>query len=170
MSSSPALVPRKPSESEIIMTELVIPNDSNILGNVLGGRVMHWIDLAAATAAHRHCGAICVTASIEGMSFLHPIKVGQLALLRARIVYVGRTSLVVKVIIHSEDMDTGERQKTTEAYLAFVCLGKDGRPRQVPALKLETQEEREEFGKAESIHKRRLEMIRSKSPRGQEIK
>jgi acyl-CoA hydrolase len=150
------------------MTELVIPNDSNILGNVLGGRVMHWIDLAAATAAHRHCGAICVTASIEGLSFLHPIKLGQLALLRARVVYVGRTSLMVKVIIHSEDMDTGDRQKTTEAYLMFVCLGKDGKPKPVPPLKLETEEERLENARAEQIRKRRLEMIKSIDPLKQE--
>jgi acyl-CoA hydrolase len=141
------------------MTELVIPNDSNILGNVLGGRVMHWMDLAAATAAHRHCGSICVTASIEGMSFLHPIKLGQLAHLKARVVYAGRTSVMVKVIIHSEDMDTGERQKTTEAHMTFVCLGKDGRPRQVPPLKLETEMEREEHARAEQIRKRRLETI-----------
>ena len=114
------------------MTELAIPNDSNILGNVLGGRVMHWIDLSAAVAAHRHCNSICVTASIEGMSFLHPIRVGQLAILRARVVFTGRTSLIVKVIIHSEDMDTGEKLLTTEAYMTFVCLGVDGKPRKVP--------------------------------------
>jgi acyl-CoA hydrolase len=143
------------------MTELAIPNDSNILGNVLGGRVMHWMDLAAATAAHRHCSSICVTASIEGMSFLHPIKLGQLAHLRARVVFVGRTSLMVKVIIHSEDMDTGELQKTTEAYLTFVCLGKNGKPKQVPPLLFETQEEREENARAEQIRKKRLELIKS---------
>jgi len=140
------------------MTELVIPNDSNILGNVLGGRVMHWIDLSAAVAAHRHCNAICVTASIEGLSFLHPIKVGQLALLKARVVYVGRTSLMVKVVIHSEDMNTGDVQKTTEAHMTFVCLGKDGKPRVVPPLRLETEDEKTEYRKAEEIRKRRLEM------------
>jgi len=158
---SATLAPKTPSESEINMTELVIPNDSNILGNVLGGRVMHWMDLAAATAAHKHCNAICVTASIEGMSFLHPIKLGQLAHLNARVVYVGRTSLMVKVTIHSEDMDSGERLRTTEAYLMFVCLGRDGKPRQVPPLKLETQGEYDEHARAEQIRKRRLEMIKS---------
>jgi acyl-CoA hydrolase len=147
-----------PADSEIIMTELVIPNDANILGNVLGGRVMHWMDLAAAMAAHKHCNSICVTASIEGMSFLHPIKLGQLALLRARVVYVGKTSLMVRVEIHSEDMDTGEVLKTTEAHLIFVCLGKDGKPRPVPQLKLETDEDRVEFARADQIRKRRLEM------------
>ena len=146
---------KSPEESEITMTELVIPNDENILGNVLGGRVMHWIDLSAATAAHRHCNSICVTASIEGMSFLHPIKLGELAHLKARVVFTGRTSLVVRVIIHSEDMDTGEKLKTTEAYLTFVCLGKDGKPRPVPQLKIESDEDRAEFKKAAEIHERR---------------
>jgi acyl-CoA hydrolase len=145
---------KRPDESEIVMTELVIPNDSNILGNVLGGRVMHWMDLSAAMAAHRHCNSICVTASIERMSFLHPIKLGQLAMLRARVVYVGRTSLIVKVIIHSEDMNTGERLLTTEAFMTFVCLGRDGKPRPVPRLKIETDEDKSDYKRAEEIRKR----------------
>jgi acyl-CoA hydrolase len=145
---------KRPDESEIIMTELVIPNDSNILGNVLGGRVMHWMDLSAAMAAHRHCNSICVTAAIERMSFLHPIRLGQLAMLRARVVYVGRTSLIIKVIIHSEDMDTGERLLTAEAYMTFVCLGRDGKPKQVPRLILETDEDKSEFMRAEEIRKK----------------
>jgi acyl-CoA hydrolase len=152
---SEELKAKKPADSEIIMTELAIPNDANILGNVLGGRVMHWMDLSAAMAAHRHCGSICVTASIEGMSFHHPIKLGQLALLRARVVYVGRTSLVVKVIIHSEDMDTGENLLTTEAYMTFVCLGRDGKPKPVPRLILETDEEKAEFSRVEQSRKKK---------------
>ncbi len=151
---------KRPADSEIIMTELVIPNDANILGNVLGGRVMHWIDLSAAMAAHRHCNSICVTASIEGLSFLHPIKLGQLALLRARVVFVGRTSLMVKVTIHSEDMDTGEQLRTTEAFLTFVCLGRDGKPRPVPGLILETDEEKADHAAAQERRNRRLEIHR----------
>lgn len=147
------ILAKSPADSEIIMTELAIPNDANILGNVLGGRVMHWIDLSAAMAAHKHCNAICVTASIEGLSFLHPIKVGQLVLLKARVVYVGRTSLIVRVVIHSEDMDTGEILKTTESHLIFVCLGRDGKPKPVPRLKLETDEDRAEYARAEKIRK-----------------
>ncbi len=151
---------KRPSESEIIMTELAIPNDANILGNVLGGRVMHWIDLAAATAAHRHCRALCVTAAIEGLSFLNPIKVGYLAHLKARVVCVGTSSLVVKVDVHSENMDTGEKKKTSEAYLTFVCLDKNGVPKPVPPLILETEEEKAECEKARKIRKRMLEIKR----------
>ncbi len=160
MTSTTPEVAKSPSESEIIMTELAIPNDANILGNVLGGRVMHWIDLSAATAAHRHCKSICVTAAIEGMSFLHPIKLGELAHLKARVIFTGKTSLIVKVVIHSENMDTGEILKTTEAYLTFVCLGKDGKPRVVPQLKLETEEEKAEFERGAEIHRLRSQRRR----------
>jgi acyl-CoA hydrolase len=149
---------KRPSESEVTMTELVIPNDANILGNVLGGRVMHWIDLAAATAAHRHCSSICVTAAIEGLSFLNPIKLGYLAHLKARVVCVGRTSLIVRVLVESENMDSGETKKTSEAYLTFVCLDKSGRPKQVPALILDTEEERAECERAKEIRKNRLQI------------
>ena len=151
---------KRGSESSVSMTELAIHNDANILGNVLGGRVMHWIDLAAATAAHRHCGAICVTAAIEALSFLNPIKVGYLALLDARVVSVGKTSLVVKVEVHSEDMDTGDKKKTSEAYLTFVCLDKNGVPKAVPPLILETEEEKAECEKANNIRKKMLEIKR----------
>ncbi len=142
-------------DSAIEMTELVLPNDANVLGNVLGGRVMHWIDLAAATAAHRHCRSICVTAAIEGLSFLNPIKVGQLARLSARVVFTGKTSLVTKVVVSAEDMDTGERKLTSEAYLTFVNLGPDGKPAPVPPLKLLTEEDKNEYEKARRIQERR---------------
>lgn len=149
---------KRPSESEVSMTELVLPNDANILGNVLGGRVMHWIDMAAATAAHRHCNSICVTAAIEGLSFLNPIKVGYLAHLKARVVCVGKTSLIVKVLVHSENMDTGSIKKTSEAYLTFVCIDKNGKPRAVPPLAIETDEEEAECQRAREIRKKRLEI------------
>ncbi|OQX91106.1 MAG: hypothetical protein B6D58_08880 [candidate division Zixibacteria bacterium 4484_95] len=144
------------SESEVEMTELVLPNDANVLGNVLGGRVMHWIDLAAAIAAHRHCNSICVTAAIEGLSFLNPIKVGQLAHLKARVICTGKTSLIVKVVVYSEDMNTGARKKTSEAYLTFVNLDKDGNPKDVPPLLVQTEEEKADCMRAREIKNRRV--------------
>ena len=153
---------KRPSETEVSMTELVIPNDANILGNVLGGRVMHWIDLAAATAAHRHCNAICVTAAIEGLSFLNPIKLGYLAHLKATVVCVGKTSLVVKVVVHSENMDTGEVKKTSEAYLTFVSIDKAGKPKTVPPLLIETDEEKSECEKAKEIRAKRSRLRKQK--------
>jgi len=143
--------PKSPSESKIEMTELVLPNDANMLGNALGGRVMHWIDLAAATSAHKHCGSICVTAALERLSFLNPIRVGQLAHLKGRVVLTGNTSLMTKVDVFSEDMDTGEIKLTSEAYLTFVCLDKDRKPKKVPPAKLATDEEKAECLKAQQI-------------------
>lgn len=150
--------PKPPSESKIQMTELVLPNDANVLGNVLGGRVMHWIDLAAATAAHKHCNSICVTAAIEGLSFLNPIKVGQLAHLEGRVVYTGNTSLMTKVDVYSEDMNTGEIKKTSEAYLAFVNLDENGKPQTVPPLLVQTDEEKAEFEKVQEIRKKHIKI------------
>ena len=143
--------PKSPAESKIEMTELVLPNDANVLGNALGGRVMHWIDLAAATSAHKHCGSICVTASLERLSFLNPIKVGQLAHLKARVVCTGNTSLITKVDVYAEDMDTGEKKLTSEAYLTFVCIDSNGKPKKVPPVKLESEDE-----KAECAHAREM--------------
>ncbi len=153
---------KSPADSAIEMTELVLPNDANVLGNVLGGRVMHWIDLAAATAAHRHCRSICVTAAIEGLSFLNPIKVGQLARLSARVVFTGRTSLITRVVVSAEDMDTGERKLTSEAYLTFVNLGRDGKPTLVPPLKLLTDEDKKEHERARLIRDRQPAYNREK--------
>jgi len=156
--SSNSLPPKAPADSQIDMTELILPNDANVLGNVLGGRVMHWIDLAAATAAHKHCGSICVTAAVERLSFLNPIKVGQLAHLRGRVVYTGNTSLIVKVEVKGEDMDTGEIKLTSEAYLTFVSLGRDGKPRKVPPLLIKTDDEKAESEKAKAIRNKSLEI------------
>lgn len=150
------LTGKKSSDSAIEMTELVLPNDANVLGNVLGGRVMHWIDLAAATSAHRHCNSICVTASLEGLSFYNPIRVGQLAHLKARVVCTGNTSLITKVDVFSEDMDTGEVKQTSEAFLTFVCLDKNGKPRPVPPVILESEKERANCTRAQEFRKKVL--------------
>ena len=99
------------------MVELVLPNDANTLGNVLGGRVLHWIDLAAAIVAHRHCRSETVTVSLDQMAFLAPIRVGQLAVIAARMTYAGRTSMEIRVDVTCEDLLTGERRPTSTAYL-----------------------------------------------------
>jgi acyl-CoA hydrolase len=139
------------------MVQLVLPNDANTLGNVLGGMVLHWADLAAAVVAHRHCRSEAVTASIDQVSFLAPIKVGQVAKLSARMTYTGRTSMEIRVDIESEDLGTGERRKTSTAYMTFVAIDKSGRPKQVPPLILETAEERREARAAEARRAERLE-------------
>jgi acyl-CoA hydrolase len=138
------------------MVELVLPNDANTLGNVLGGRVLHWIDLAAAIVAHRHCRSETVTVSLDQMSFLAPIRVGQMAVIAARMTYTGHTSMEIRVDVQSEDLRTGERKQTSTAYLTFVAIDKRGRPRPVPPLLLETEEERREARAAEARRDARL--------------
>ncbi len=136
-------------ESQTQMTELALPGDSNPLGNILGGRVMHWIDLAAAMAAMRHAGQVAVTASMDRVEFLSPIKVGHVVHLTARLTWVGRTSMEVRVDVESEDMVSGEHNITSTAYLTFVAIGSDGRPVPVPRLVPSSPQEAEEFHAAE---------------------
>ena len=148
-------------ESQTEMTELALPGDSNPLGNILGGRVMHWIDLAAAMAAMRHAGQVAVTASMDRVEFLNPIKVGHVVHLTACLIWVGRTSMEVRVDVESEDMVTGEHNITSTAYLTFVAIGADGRPVPVPPLTVTTPQEAEEFQAAE---RRRAERVKQRKP------
>jgi acyl-CoA hydrolase len=147
------------------MVELVLPNDANTLGNVLGGRVLHWIDLAAAIVAHRHCRSETVTVSLDQMSFLAPIRVGQLAVIAARMTYTGRTSMEIRVDVTCEDLLTGERRPTSTAYLTFVAIDKKGRPAPVPPLILETEEERREARAASGRREARLQARPEHAPK-----
>ena len=119
-------LPAKRSESATEMVQVVLPNDANPLGFILGGAVMHLIDIAGAIAAYRHTRRPLVTAAIDGIEFLHPIKVGDLAILKARVTATFRTSLEVQVLVYSEETLTGRRQMTSRAYLTFVTLERDG--------------------------------------------
>jgi len=151
------------------MVELVLPNDANTQGNVLGGRVLHWIDLAAAIVAHRHCRTETVTVSLDQMSFLAPIRVGQLALIAARMTYTGRTSMEIRVDVQCEDLLTGARRQTSTAYLTFVAIDKQGRPAPVPPLVLETEDERREAREAEARRAERLKARPEKPPTRESI-
>ena len=152
---------KAPRESRVDMVQLVLPNDANTLGNVLGGRVLHWIDLAAAIVAHRHCRTETVTVSLDQMSFLAPIKVGQLALISARMTFTGRTSMEIRVDVRCEDLLTGEKKQTSTAYLTFVAIDKQGRPAPVPPLRLETEEDERE---ARAAQARRAERLKARPP------
>ena len=116
------------------MTEIVLPNHANVHGNILGGRVMHLIDLPAAMAASRHSRRQSVTASVDSLVFLHPIKVGELVLLEANVCRAFRTSMEVEVEVFSEDLRTGDRLQTSTAFLTFVALDPGGNPCEVPPL------------------------------------
>jgi acyl-CoA hydrolase len=124
------------------MVQVVLPNDANPLGYILGGTVMHLIDIAGAIASHRHARTLLVTAAVDGLQFLHPIKVGDLIILRARVTAAFRTSLEVEVQVFSEGTLTGERRRTSVAYLTFAAVDEHGASVPVPPLLLETDEER----------------------------
>jgi acyl-CoA hydrolase len=142
--------------SHIHMMEIVMPNDASPSGNILGGRVMHLIDVAAAMAAMRHCRRPVVTASVDRLDFRAPIHVGEFIILRANVNYVGRTSMEVGVKVLGEHPLTGEQRHTSTAYLTFVALGPDGRPTEVPTIVPETAEEQAWYDGAKLRRERRL--------------
>ena len=139
------------------MVQVVLPNDANPLGYILGGTVMHLIDIAGAIACHRHTRSLLVTAAVDGLQFLHPIKVGDLIILRAQVTAAWTTSLEVEVEVFSEETLTGVRRMTSRAYLTFVAIDRDGRRLPIPGLILETEEERRRAAEAEERRAQRLE-------------
>ena len=132
---------KKISDSQVIMHELVLPNDANRLGNVLGGRVMHLMDICAAMSAYKHTRSHVVTASVDQLNFLAPAKKGDIMILKSSVNYVSNTSMEVGVKIHSEDPMTGEINHTASAYLTFVSLDRNGKPKKVPSLTTENEEQ-----------------------------
>jgi acyl-CoA hydrolase len=139
------------------MTQLVLPNDTNQLGNLLGGQLMHWIDLVAAIAAARHSKHVCVTASVDELNFIHPIKTGEVVTLFASVNRVFRTSMEIGVRVLSENMLTGVIRHANTAYLTFVALDNDGKPVGVPQVQIETEEEQRRFDDALLRREQRLE-------------
>ncbi len=156
---------RRISDSATEMTQLVLPHHANVHGSVLGGTVMHWVDLAAAIVANRHSRRPVVTAAFDEMSFLAPIQVGQVALIRARMTLVDRSSMEIRVDVQSEDMLSGDRRTTGTAFVTFVALDPvTRRPAPVPALVLETDEDRAEHARA--LERRRLRLERREARKG----
>jgi acyl-CoA hydrolase len=147
---------KSPRESEVVMTQLILPSDANNLNSAFGGKVMEWIDICGAIAAQRHCRQVVVTASLDDVHFHSPIRVGWIAQLRARVLAVFRTSMEVGVTVHAENPLTGERSLTTSALMTFVALNQDGGRVQVPPLKLETEEERVAARAAEERRSQRM--------------
>jgi acyl-CoA hydrolase len=152
-----SLSPAPPSASFTEMVQVVLPNDANPLGFILGGTVMHLIDIAGAIACHRHTRSLLVTAAVDGLQFLHSIKVGDLIILRATVTAAFQTSLEVEVEVFSEETLTGNRKLTSRAYLTFVAIDRQGGRVRVPPLLLETEAEREKARDAEARRAARLE-------------
>lgn len=133
---------RKVSETRVVLAQIMQPHDANPAGNVHGGQIMKMIDNAAGVVALRHSRGSAVTASIDRLDFHAPVFVGNLVVLKASLNFVGRTSMEIGVRVEAEDMKTGEVRHTASAYLTFVALDEAGKPRQVPPLVLETDEDR----------------------------
>jgi acyl-CoA hydrolase len=136
------MTPVPASASRVEMTQLVMPGHANVLGTAFGGTVMQWTDLAASMAAMRHARLPVVTASVDQLGFLSPVRIGQIAILRAQVNAVFHTSMEVGVEVLTEDPRTGERRRCCDALLTFVALGEDGRPVAVPSLLAASEEER----------------------------
>lgn len=154
------LTGKPPGVSEVETVELILPNDTNLLGNLLGGRLMHWIDIVGAMAASRHSNSIVATASVDSLDFRHPIRQGELVILKAKLSWVGNTSMEVIVRAYAENMITGNVTLTNEAYLTFVALDKNGKPKKVPPLLPETEQEKKDYIEGE---KRRVARLKRKS-------
>lgn len=142
--------------SQVEMTELVLPNDTNLLGNLLGGRLMHWMDIAMGIAASRHSSLVVVTASVDRIDFHNPINLGQVVVLRASVNRVFRTSMEVGVKVYGEDVLTGKRLHTNSAYMTFVGLNEKGHPTPSPQVIPETDKEQRRFEQALERRERRI--------------
>ncbi len=148
---------KKPKDSFTIMTELVLPNDTNTFGNLMGGRLMYWMDIAAAIAAQKHCNAPVVTASVDNISFEKPIKLGNVVHIEAMITRSFNTSMEIHLNVWGEDLTQQYKYKSNSAYYTFVALDPNSRPRIVPDLVPETVEETKLFDSA--LRRRQLRLI-----------
>ena len=145
-------------ESAAEYSELALPNDSNGWGNVLGGKVMHLVDLAGAISAMRHARRPVVTASVDSLQFLHPVHIGELIVLRASVNRVFHSSMEVGVRVVTERLTTGEQRHTCSAYLTFVALDENGRPVPIPQAIPETEDEKRRYRQAGERREHRLEL------------
>ncbi|HZE85442.1 MAG TPA: acyl-CoA thioesterase [Puia sp.] len=144
-------------ESQITMTELVLPNDTNVFGNLMGGRLMYWMDIAAALAAGKHCNAPVVTASVDNISFENPIKLGNVVHIEAKVSRAFNSSMEVHLKVWGEDLQQQYKYRSNEAYYTFVSLDPNRKPRPVPELIAESEEEKKAFEGA--LRRRQLRLI-----------
>ncbi len=148
---------KKPKDTFVLMSELVLPNDTNTLGNLMGGRLMHWMDIAAAIASQKHCNCPVVTVSVDNVSFSNPIKLGNLLTIEAKLTRAFNSSMEVYLRVYGEDLSAQYKYLTNEAYMTFVALDPNGRPRKVPDLEPETPQELKMFDLA--LRRRQLRLI-----------
>ncbi len=152
------LTPKSVRDSQVIMTQLVLPSHINALDTIFGGVIMSWIDIAAAISSQRHCGRTVVTASIDSLSFIAPVYKGWVVNLRAAVNFVSKTSMEVGVRVDAENPTSGDQFHTASAYLTFVALGSNGKPTPVPGLLLENPEDERRWSEAQKRRENRLQL------------
>ncbi len=148
---------KTPKESHTIMNELVLPNDTNTLNNLMGGRLLHWMDIAAAISAQKHCNRIVVTASVDNVSFKNSIKLGDVVTIEAKVTRAFNTSVEVRLDVWAENIPSGTRVMSNEAYYTFVAVDQSGRTIPVPPLTPETEKEKMLYDGA--LRRRQLRLI-----------
>jgi acyl-CoA hydrolase len=146
-----------PRESSVNMTELVLPNDTNTLNNLMGGRLMHWMDIVSAIAAQKHSNRIVVTASVDNISFRHPIRLGNVVTLKAKVTRAFSSSMEVRIDVVAEDIPSSTLMESNSAYFTFVAVDQLGKPIDVPEVEPETEEEQAMFDGA--LRRRQLRLI-----------
>jgi len=148
---------KSPKESHTIMNELVLPNDTNTMNNLMGGRLLHWMDIAAAISAQKHCNRLVVTVSVDNVSFKHSIKLGDVITIEAKVTRAFTTSVEVRIDVWAQNIPSGTRIKSNEAYYTFVALDENGKTIQVPELVPDTIEDKLLFDGA--LRRRQLRLI-----------
>ena len=148
---------KTPKESTIIMTEIVLPNDTNALGNLRGGKILHWMDIASAIAAGKHSNAVVVTASVDNVSFENPIKLGDVVTITAKVTRAFNTSMETHIEVWAENLPSQTRYKCNEAYYTFVALDSNGKPKKSMPLIPETETELKMFDSA--LARRELRLV-----------
>ncbi len=154
------MVTKTVAESAVESREMVLPNDTNLFGNLLGGTLLHLVDVVGAMAASRHANSIVATVCIDSMDFTRPIKLGEFVIIKARLTWVGRTSMEVLVEAFSENYIEGTLTPASKAYVTFVSLDKEGKPCPVPKLELVTEAERADFAEGEKRRAARLARLK----------
>lgn len=151
------MILKTPQDSLTIMNELVLPNDTNYLHNLMGGRLLHWMDIAAAISAQKHCNRIVVTASVDNVSFQQPVKLGDVINIEAKVTRAFTTSMEVKLDVWAQNMPSGTNIKCNEAYYTFVALDENSRTIAVPEIEPQTEKEIELYNGA--LRRRQLRLI-----------
>jgi len=128
--------------------QLVLPSHTNALGTIFGGTIMSWIDIAAAICAQKHSGEVCVTASVDALNFLNPVRMGNMVHLRAKVIFTGRTSMMVQVKVTAQELRSETEVPCVDALLTFVAVDISGKPISVPGLELQTAEEKKDYERA----------------------